>query len=62
MGRGENDESDTKQQVSKGVSTRQGDAIGQSFPLIKVRPYHGYGWCVAESKAKTCNGWMVGWS
>lgn len=50
----------TKQQVSKDVTTRQGDAIGQSFPLTEVPPNHRYGWCVAESKAKTCGGWIKG--
>lgn len=50
----------TKQQVSKDVTTRHGDAISQSFPLAEVPPNHRYGWCVAESKAKTCRGWIKG--
>lgn len=46
-----------KQHVSKDVTTRQADAIGQSFPLTEVPPNHRYGWCVAESKANTCRGY-----
>lgn len=38
--------------TEKDVPTRHGDAVGQSFPLPEVNPNHGYGWCVAESKAK----------
>lgn len=48
----------TKQHVRKDVTTRHGDAIGQSFPLIEVPPNHRYGWCVAESKTKTWRGWI----
>lgn len=51
------DDKKTKQHVRKNVTTRHGDAIGQSFPLIEVLPNHRYGWCVAESKTKTWRGW-----
>lgn len=50
-----------KHNVNIVVTTRHGDTIGQSFPLIEVLPNHCDGWCVAESKAKTCGGWMKGY-
>lgn len=47
-----------KHNINIVVTTRHGDAIGQSFPLIEVLPNHCNGRCVAESKAKTCGGWI----
>lgn len=43
---------DKNHRKNEDVNTRHGNAIGQSFPLSEVNPNHGYGWRVAESKAK----------